>query len=215
MLYSLGVLSLLVGSILAANQISLMRLLAYSTIVDMGFIFLTLSFGDVIGIHTGLVYLAIHIFSSLAFISFILSINFKNRDLNLISITDVKFLFAYPQLAYTVLISMLSYMAIPPLIGFYGKAYIIASLLYREAYFSVLFLILIILLSLFYYSRIIRNLYMQIKTQYAFITLIADTVYYEIVILAFLTCFSIVIIDDCLSLGLYYTSSFFLNANII
>lgn len=115
----IGAVSMIVGGVLALLQSDLKRLLAYSSISQMGYIALALGLGTQMGISGGLFHILNHaIISSLLFLCAGVVIRFaKTSDLYKIAGT-IK---SSPLLTYTFLIGILSLGGIPFLNGFASK----------------------------------------------------------------------------------------------
>jgi len=86
-LVSLG--SLIIGTFGALYQVKIKRLLAYSAIVHIGYIFLALSFGYLESFIISVNYLLIYIILSLTTFSIILSVRRKASNLLLKNIYEI------------------------------------------------------------------------------------------------------------------------------
>lgn len=119
----LGVLSMIVGAILAFGQSNIKRLFAYSTVSQIGYIAVGLGLATPLSVFGALFYLLNHsLFKSLLFLNSGAIEHLRGtRDLGRMSgvIADE------PITGYTNLIGALSICGIPPLGGFWSKAIII------------------------------------------------------------------------------------------
>jgi NADH-quinone oxidoreductase subunit N len=167
LLYALGIASIIIGSVGGLNQTSFLRLLAYSTITDMGYVTIALSYGDFFGLHASITYFLIHTLSSITVFSFLASVHTNDNYSLFNSIYDFSFLKTQNHVRLTPLIAMISYMSIPPLAGFLGKIYIFGILMAHGEYLTLLVLCMAFSASLFFYSRIIRNLLFQSEYHFA------------------------------------------------
>ncbi|MDD5495963.1 MAG: proton-conducting transporter membrane subunit [Candidatus Omnitrophica bacterium] len=122
-LITLGILSMVIGSVLAFGQSDIKRLFAYSSIGQIGYIALGLGIGTPLAIFGALFHLFNHSISkSLLFLnSGAIEHSTGTRDLNKMS----GILSAMPVTGYTTLVGSLSICGLPPLAGFWGKIIII------------------------------------------------------------------------------------------
>jgi len=136
--------STLVGAIGGLNQISLRKLIAFSSINHIGWIFIALTFNE----YIWLIYFSIYTFLnfSIIYLFKIFQIFYLNQIYSI-------FLNSY-FLKFYLLISTLSLGGLPPFLGFLPKWLIIQSLILLKINLINLFLIIIRLITLFYYLKI-------------------------------------------------------------
>ncbi|MGN3973167.1 NADH-quinone oxidoreductase subunit NuoN [Tsuneonella sp. SYSU-LHT278] len=113
--------SIVVGALGAIGQDNIKRLLAYSSINNVGFILVGLAAATAEGASAMLVYLAIYVAMSVG--SFVAVLMLRDADGNQVeSIADMAGLSrTSPLIAWCLLLLMLSLAGIPPLFGFWGK----------------------------------------------------------------------------------------------
>ncbi|MCT2558706.1 NADH-quinone oxidoreductase subunit NuoN [Tsuneonella sp. YG55] len=113
--------SIVVGALGAIGQDNIKRLLAYSSINNVGFILVGLAAATVEGASAMLVYLVIYVAMSIG--SFVAVLMLRDAEGNQIeSIADLAGLSrTNPAIAWCLLLLMLSLAGIPPLFGFWGK----------------------------------------------------------------------------------------------
>ncbi len=113
--------SIIVGALGAIGQQNLKRLLAYSSINNVGFILLGLAVATASGASAMLVYLFVYVAMSLG--SFVALLMLRDEEGNLYeTFADISGLsLSRPLLAWCLLLLMFSLAGIPPLLGFYGK----------------------------------------------------------------------------------------------
>jgi len=131
-LMSLGVLSMVVGVLLAVGQWDFKRLLAYHSISQMGYVMVGIGLGTPLGILGGLFHLMNHaFFKSLLFLcSGAIEYSTGTRNLK-----EMGGLFKrMPVTSTTCSIASLSISGIPPFNGFWSKLIIIIALVQREFY---------------------------------------------------------------------------------
>jgi len=107
------ILSLIIGCFMSINQTEIKRLLAYSSVVHVGFLFM----GDA---TSSLVYLLTYLISSLVLFSVLLSAELGGREL--IYLNDLKFLRSSSSFnIFCAVAALASSAGLPPFAGFYGK----------------------------------------------------------------------------------------------
>ncbi len=169
MLVVLSVGSMLLGNVVAIAQTNLKRLLAYSSIAQMGFMLLGLCSGVV---HDNTVSAANSYASSMFYIvTYVLTTLGTFGTIMLLSrpgfeaeqIDDLKGLAKRsPWFALVMTIFMLSLAGLPPTVGFYAKLSVLQSLVATNVEGYLWLAIAAVLLSLvgaFYYLRVIKLMY--------------------------------------------------------
>ncbi|QFT77985.1 NADH-quinone oxidoreductase subunit NuoN [Erythrobacter sp. THAF29] len=113
--------SIVFGALGAIGQENLKRLLAYSSINNVGFILLGLAVANAAGASAMLVYLFIYVAMSLG--AFVALLMLRGEDGNLFeTFADIRGLsVTKPAIAWCLLLVMFSLAGIPPLLGFYSK----------------------------------------------------------------------------------------------
>jgi len=150
----LGLLSIFGGGLLALRQDDLKRLLAYSSISQMGFIILGLGCGNYWGILGALFHLLNHSsFKSLLFLnSGAVEYSLGTRKLDKMGgLSKVM-----PVTGATSTIGSLSISGIPPFNGFWSKLFIIIGLVQANHFILAVLAILASILTLAYYLRMQR-----------------------------------------------------------
>ena len=169
MLMVLAVGSLLVGNLAAIAQTNLKRMLAFSTIAQMGFFLLAMMAG-VAGGHqlnagsaygAAMFYVITYVLTTLAAFGIILLLARQGHEAE--EITDLSGLNQRsPLFAGVMAIAMFSLAGVPPLVGFYAKLAVLQSLLaYGQTGYLVLsvFAVMASLIGAFYYLRVVKVMY--------------------------------------------------------
>lgn len=158
--------SMLVGAIAALSQNKIKRLIAFSSISHVGFLLIGFACGSVEGIQSVCIYLIIYIFMNIIMFGVILcGLRFtRTRALPRIKyITDLAFLAkTNPLLAFTFAITLFSMAGIPPLAGFYSKAFLFFAALSNDLGALAVIGVLSSVCSCFYYIRIVRIMYFTV-----------------------------------------------------
>jgi len=166
MLLILAVLSLAIGNIAAIAQTNFKRMLAYSTISHMGFVFLGLLSGVVEGAAvaagsaycSSLFYVVIYVLTTLVTFGLILLLSREGFECE--EISDLKGLNRRnPVLAGLLLVSMFSLTGIPPLAGFYAKLAVLQALIGAGYIAMAVVAVLFSLIGAFYYLRVVKVAY--------------------------------------------------------
>lgn len=166
MLLILAVLSLAVGNIVAIAQSNFKRMLAYSTIGQMGFVFLGLMSGVYEGqagasaeaYGASLFYVVIYVLTTLSTFGLILLMSRQGFECE--EISDLKGLNRRnPLLAGVLMLSMFSLAGIPPLSGFYAKLVVLQAVVGAGHVWLAVFAVMCSLIGAFYYLRVVKAAY--------------------------------------------------------
>jgi len=156
----LSVASIIVGSVGGLRQANLKGLLAYSSIVTLGFILLPFTYyseSPVYAITLSISTLVVYVFNLFSFFYFLSK--FKDVSVIFNNLFEIKNIIrSNPVLALGFVISLFSFMGLPPLLGFYPKIFLLKTL-YQSGYFiTVAICIICTLFTSFYYFLIIKQL---------------------------------------------------------
>lgn len=157
--------SMILGSIAALSQTRIKRLLAYSSIGHVGYLLAGFACGTIEGIQALLIYLFVYIFMNITMFAIILS-GLRRENLQVVPrlkyITDLAFLAkTNPIVAFTFTVTLFSMAGIPPLAGFYSKAYLFFAALSSNLYLVAVIGVLCSVLSCFYYIRLVKIMYFE------------------------------------------------------
>lgn len=151
----MAVLSLFLGNIVAIAQSNIKRMLAYSTISHVGFIFLALYTAD---FAAGLYYMLAYSLMTAGSFGVLVVLSYSGvevEQINDLAGLDKK----HRWLALMMLLLMFSLAGIPPSIGFYAKLTVLMSLVNHGAAPLALFALVISVIGAFYYLRVVRVMY--------------------------------------------------------
>lgn len=174
-----AVLSMTIGAITGLYQQKLKRLLAYSTILNMGYVLIGLISFSIDGLQSLFFYLLIYLFTNIGVFTLILAIKSlepsnTNKDTefgvavsdqvstqlsSLVYITDLQKLRNQPLLAFSFTIIIASFAGFPPLAGFFAKLYVFFSAIALQYYVLLLVAVIMSVISCFYYLRLIKYTY--------------------------------------------------------
>lgn len=156
----LSVASMIVGVFGALVQTNIKRLMAYSSIANMGYALVALSAGTVAGVNGMLIFMSIYLITSIGLFACILQM--RIRDGMVEQISDVAGLSStQPRLALMFTVLLFSLMGMPPLLGFFGKI----SAFYPAIDAGLTWLVVVALIAsvvgAFYYLRIIKTIWFE------------------------------------------------------
>ncbi len=183
----LAVASLVLGNLTAIAQTNLKRMLAYSTIAQMGFVLLAMLSGVAAGnavsianaYSAAMFYLISYALTSLGTFGVMLLLSRQGFEAE--EIADFRGLARRsPWYAFVMLLLMFSLAGVPPTVGFYAKLVVLQALLSEGATIAAVSLAVIAvffsLIAAFYYLRIVKTMYFDDPTpESAAIPLIAPT----------------------------------------
>ena len=156
----LGMLSIFVGAFGALLQINIKRLMAYSAISNIGYIFLALSLGSQLGLEASLIYITVYTVSALGSFAFILSMEKDNIMLNTIS-SFAGLSKSNPFYSICFSIILLSLAGLPPLAGFIAKFYIFKTIIIADYLWIAVVGIMGSVISAYYYLNIVKVMYLD------------------------------------------------------
>jgi NADH-quinone oxidoreductase subunit N len=158
MLAALAVLTLIVGNVVAIRQTNLKRMLAYSTIVNVGFIVLGFVAGTPDGYAAALYYTLVYVLMALGSFGVILLASRAGFEAD--KLDDYKGLHQRdPLLAVSMLVLMFSTAGVPPFVGFWAKLRIFQVLWETGHLWLVVIAAAMSVVGAFYYLRVIKLMY--------------------------------------------------------
>ncbi len=177
MLAVLAVVSLLVGNLAAVAQTNFKRMLAFSTIAQMGFMLLAFVGGVVNGdasnaanaYGAAMFYVVTYVLTTLATFGVVLLLSrdgFESEELSDLAGLNQR----SPLYAGVLAACMFSLAGVPPLVGFYAKLSVLQALLDAGGGLYVglaVFAVLMSLIGAFYYLRVVKVMYFDAPTQTA------------------------------------------------
>lgn len=153
-----AVLTMFIGNILAIRQQNVKRILAYSSIANMGYLVVALLMGTKEGIAAALFYIVSYMITTLAAFGVIALLSGKDNDAD--RLQDYKGLFwKRPWVAAVFTLSLLSLAGIPITTGFMAKFYLVFAGINTGLWLLVISLIVNSVIGLYYYLRIITTLF--------------------------------------------------------
>lgn len=158
-LMGISIVTMTLGNLTAMRQTNIKRMLAYSSIAQMGYVLIGLiSVGPrSIGINGVLLYLMAYLFTNAgAFIAVIAFSHVTNSD----EIADYAGLVRRaPALAGVMVVFFMSLAGIPPTAGFWGKVFVFGSAVQAGYYYLAIIGVLNSVISVVYYFNIVRQMF--------------------------------------------------------
>lgn len=168
--------SLVIGTILGLTQTRIKRLLAYSTISHIGFILMALIAHSIESYQAFIFYIIQYILTNLNAFFIVICIGYtlyfyytnvseynslsekNNSPIQLIS--QLKGYFSInPALALCLVITMFSFVGLPPLVGFFAKQMVLTTALDNNKTILVLIGVLTSVIGAVYYLTVIKTVY--------------------------------------------------------
>ena len=154
----LSVASMFLGAVAAIGQTDIKRLMAYSSINHMGFALMGLSAGTAFGVQAMLVYMAIYVAMNVGTFAFILGMEKDGQPVVRIDALNM-YSKKEPVKALAVLILMFSMAGVPPLVGFFGKFYVLSAAVQAGMGWLAVLGVIASAIAAYYYLRIVYYMY--------------------------------------------------------
>jgi len=172
MLIVMAVASMAVGNITAIAQTNIKRMLAYSTISQMGFMLLGLISGVFEGSTTAatanaysasMFYAVTYVLTTLGSFAMIMLLSRSGFEAE--SLEDFKGLNQRsPWFAAVMMVLLLSFAGVPPMVGFFAKLSVLEAALAAGHLWLVIVAVLLSLVAAYYYLRIVKLMYFDAPT---------------------------------------------------
>jgi NADH-quinone oxidoreductase subunit N len=154
----LAIASMLLGAFAAIRQTNIKRLMAYSSIANMGYALVGLAAGTVEGVQGVLLYMAIYVVMTLGAFAVILAMRRDSAP-----IEDISELAGLSRtnlpMAFAMAMFMFSLAGIPPLAGFFAKLYVFMAAIKAELYTLAVIGVLTSVVGAYYYLRIVKLMF--------------------------------------------------------
>ncbi len=154
----LSVLSMFLGAVAAIGQTNIKRLMAYSSIAHMGYALMGLAAGTAFGVQAMLIYMAIYVTMNVGTFAFILAMEKDGQP-----VVEISSLSQYsrrdPVKAVCMLVLLFSLAGVPPLVGFFGKYYVLLAAVDAGLAWLAVAGVVASVIGAFYYLRIVYLMY--------------------------------------------------------
>lgn len=158
MLMILAVLSMSLGNLIAIAQTNIKRMLAYSTISHVGFIFLGLLSGTAQGYSSAMFYAIVYAVMAAGAFGLLVLISRKGFDAE--NLEDLKGLNDRDSwYAAMMALIMFSMAGVPPTVGFMAKLLVLEAVVRVDLWWLALVAVFFSIIGAFYYLRIVKLMY--------------------------------------------------------
>ena len=155
---AISVASMSLGTLAAIYQTNIKRLMAYSSIANIGYALVGLAAGTSDGVQSVIIYMSIYLIMIVGTFGCILSMRAHGQMME--DIDDLAGLGrTNPLLAIALTALMFSFVGIPPLAGFFGKLYVFLAAINAGLYWLAVIGLLTSVVGAFYYLRIVKLMY--------------------------------------------------------
>jgi len=156
--YAISLASMVLGAFAGIAQNNIKRLLAYSSIGNMGYAMIGLVAGTPEGVASVILYIMIYMIMTAGVFAVVISM--RRDGLALQNIDELAGLSRYsPFMAYTMAILMFSMSGIPPMAGFFGKFAVFQAALQQELYILAIVGALSSVVAAYYYLRVVKVMF--------------------------------------------------------
>ena len=157
-LYPLSLLAIFIGTLIAIYQDDIKKLLAFSSIAQIGYITLAFSLKDHSGITSGFIHIFNHalikggLFMAVGYFAIL----YKDR----VTLSSLRgFGYKYPITSFALLICGLSLIGLPLTNGFISKLYLFQALYTNQMYFSIALVAVSSALAVAYFWKIVEQMW--------------------------------------------------------
>ena len=162
LLFILALSSIFISGIQTLRLKNMKEILAYLTIGHMGQIILAIAVGTAEGIQASLIYLGLYVVVTIGFLSCIM--NLKRKDSDIISLDDLKGLSkSKPYISAFITLFCFIAAGLPPFAIFFGKLYILVSIVDAGFVFYAFLGMLANMLCTIFCFKIIKAIYFEEK----------------------------------------------------
>ena len=173
MLVVLAVLSMGAGNVIALAQSNIKRMLAYSTIAHVGFIFVGVVSGTAAGYAASMFYVLTYALMALGGFAMVIWLGSGGEEAE--RLDDFRGLNERnPWFAFMMLIVMLSMAGMPPFVGFWAKWSVLREVVAADMTWLAVVAVLFSVVGLFYYLRVVRLMYFDPPEEKGSVSSLAD-----------------------------------------
>jgi NADH-quinone oxidoreductase subunit N len=158
MLTILAVLSMALGNVVAIAQSNIKRMLAYSTIAHVGFIFLGILAGTGEGYAAAMFYAIVYALMAAGGFGVVAMLSREGFDAE--NVDDLKGLNdRSPWLAFMMLLILFSMAGVPPTVGFFAKLFVLDAVVSIDRVWLAVVAVIFSIIGAFYYLRAVKVMY--------------------------------------------------------
>jgi NADH-quinone oxidoreductase subunit N len=147
------------GNLAAIPQNNLKRMLAYSSIAHAGYMLMGIVALNALGLRAVVFYLVVYLFMNLGAFAVVDIVAGAGGSEEIHSYRGLGRTAPFTGVAMTIF--LFSLIGLPPLAGFVGKVYLFAAVISGKLYWLVLVAALNTVISLYYYMRVVRAMFLE------------------------------------------------------
>ena len=151
------------GNLAAIHQNNLKRLLAYSSIAHAGYLFMGIVALSDFGLRAVVFYLVVYLFMNLGAFGVVTLVANAGGGEEIHSYQGLGVRAPYTCVAMAIF--LFSLIGLPPFAGFVGKVYLFAAVIYQKIYWLAVVAALNTVISLYYYLRVIKAMFLDKPTE--------------------------------------------------
>jgi multicomponent Na+:H+ antiporter subunit D len=156
----LAAIGIIYGSIMAIAQKEMKRMLAYSSVAQIGYIALGIGLANKWALYGAVLHILNHAFMKSCLFLVAGNFRFKLGHSNIAKLNvSIRKKMPWTMAAFTV--AALSMVGLPPMAGFFSKLYLVAGTIQNSAWVLLVVILLSSLLNLIYFFRILEKVYMK------------------------------------------------------
>ncbi len=155
----LAALTMTVGNLAALRQLSLKRMLAYSSIAHAGYILVGVAAANESGVAAVLFYLFVYAFMNIGAFAVVIAME-RQGEGDVMANQARGLARIHPLLAAAMAIFMLGLTGVPPLAGFFGKLYLFQAAVQADLTWLAIVGVINSAISAYYYLRVVVAMYM-------------------------------------------------------
>ncbi|MBD3232954.1 MAG: NADH-quinone oxidoreductase subunit NuoN, partial [candidate division Zixibacteria bacterium] len=159
LIMALAAMAMVLGNVVAVRQHNIKRLLAYSSIAQVGYILVGFIAVSELATTSIIFYLVAYMFANIG--AFLVVIAFYNRSGSDEIVAYAGLSRRSPYMAISMVVFLLSLVGIPATAGFIGKFYLFAAAIEKGYYWIVVLGVLTSVISLWYYMTIAYQMYFK------------------------------------------------------
>ncbi|MBQ3862827.1 MAG: monovalent cation/H+ antiporter subunit D family protein [Schwartzia sp.] len=155
----MGICGILIGSVMALAQYDFRRMLAYSSVAQLGYIAVGMAMGNIYGFIGAVLHLINHAFMKSSLFLVVGGIAYRFGEVNLYRLGGLNK--KMPVSSIATVLAVLSMIGIPPTCGFFSKWYLMLGAFEGQQYIFIAVLVVSSLLNAIYYVRIVEQMFVQ------------------------------------------------------
>ncbi|NOZ03344.1 MAG: NADH-quinone oxidoreductase subunit N [FCB group bacterium] len=157
----LSVVTMTLGNVVALQQTSVKRMLAYSSIAHAGYMLMALPLLSGEGLYAIMLYLVMYLFMNLGAFIVVIAVKNKTGEESFEAFRGLGW--EMPFLGMVMMVFMFSLTGLPPTAGFIGKFYLFAAVIKAGPQFYWLAIIGVLnsVVSLYYYLRVMKMMFLE------------------------------------------------------